>query len=203
MPKQHGIVCKKDKVIFLISIHLLDFIRMSLFRTLQSSPGTISVFFSKSIPSSSKLKVALEKAAATVNLKRPRFHVDLMESKMPTFDQYNYIVNNCLKDENSKQVLRAAYPVIYGRQSVDETHNRTTIETPIGLQNSGLLGGIKLFSEGEYKMVYDEFNKLEEKHDDETANSIFSPPLVIDWDQSFIGNSQKDLDAMLDKYKKD
>ena len=63
------------------------------------------------------------------------------------------------------------------------------------------LVGIKMFSEKEYAMIYDAYNKaVEEK--DIPEEDIFRRPLVVDWDQSLIAGDETTLAAILDKYKK-
>lgn len=172
---------------------------MSFFRTLQNSPATISIFHNSKLPLSGELYHVLDKAYYKLNDDKTKFQVDLMSNKMPTYDQFVLIVNSCLKDQSSKKALKNCYPFMYGKKSGEET-NRTTVKPPIRTVD-GNSGGVNVFSEGEYGMIYDTFNKLKESKDPEVdASDIFQAPLVVDWDQCLIAGDEDGLSAILKKY---
>lgn len=173
---------------------------MSLFKSLQNSPATISIFHNNKVSLSNELYRVLDKAYYKLNEDTNNFQVDLMANKMPTYDQFLLITNSCLKDKASKQLLQNCYPFMYGKKS-GEINNRITVESPIRPDNSGS-NGLNVFSEGEYAMIYEAFNKLvEEKEPDVNPSDIFQAPLIVDWDQCLIAADKEGLSSILSKYK--
>lgn len=173
---------------------------MSLFKTLQNSPATISIFHNNKISLSNELYHVLDKAYYKLNEDKNHFQVDLMSNKMPTYDQFLLVTNSCLKDKASKMVLRNCYPFMYGKKS-DETKNKITIESPIRPDNVGS-NGINIFSEGEYAMICESFNRfIETKEPDVNPSDIFQAPLIVDWDQCLIAADNEGLSNILKKYK--
>lgn len=172
---------------------------MSLFRTLQHSPATITIFHNNKLAPSNELYHALDKAYYKLNEDKNQFQVDLMSFKMPTYDQFLLITNSCLKDKASKKTLQNCYPFMYGKKS-NETRNRITVESPTRPDNFDP-NGINIFSEGEYTMVYESFNKLiEVKKPDVNPSDIFQAPLIMDWDQCLIAADNEGLSNILKKY---
>lgn len=180
---------------------------MSLFRTLQHSPATLTIFHDATIPLSNILYKALSRAH--FNLKdnsKHEFQIDLMQNKMPTLDQYQSLVRNCLPDSRSKSILHGCYPFLHDRRTLGSSHSE--IVTTRGLGHHRGVGHQfthhKTFSEGEYSIIYDAFNKLHEgkatgKVDIEPSE-IFRAPLVVDWDQNKIANDEESLVEILQKY---
>lgn len=172
---------------------------MSLFRTLQNSPGTISIFHNKKLPSLVLLYSILDKAGERINNDTTKFQVDVMTNKMPTFDQFQFLINNCAKDEAAKGFIRNAYPLVNPKKSTKEK-NSTTIEPPKALRRENW----KTFTEGEYAIVYDAFNQLVEDIDanpEHDPSEIFKAPLVVDWDQCIVAGDEHSLEEILDKYR--
>jgi hypothetical protein len=172
---------------------------MSLFRSLQNSPATISIFHNNKVSLSNELYLVLDKAYYKLNDDKNYFQVDLMANKMPTYDQFLLITNSCLKDRASKLALRNCYPFMYGKKS-GEINNKITVESPIR-PNNGDPNGLNVFSEGEYAMIYESFNKLiETKEPDVNPSDIFQAPLIVDWDQCLIAADKEGLSSILSKY---
>ena len=97
---------------------------MSLFRTLQHSPATLTIFHDATIPLSNILYKALSRAH--FNLKdnsKHEFQIDLMQNKMPTLDQYQSLVRNCLPDSRSKSILHGCYPFLHDRRTLGSSHS--------------------------------------------------------------------------------
>ena len=178
---------------------------MSLFRTLQNSPATITIFHNPKLRTLATLYHHLEQAYHHYGESKDLFLVDLMTNKMPTYDQFLTIAQACLKDDTSKTVLRNCFPFMYDLKSIHHEEPRgVTKKLRVGPDWEKMeerLVGIKMFSEKEYAMIYDAYNKaVEEK--DIPEEDIFRSPLVVDWDQSLIAGDETTLAAILDKYKK-
>lgn len=172
---------------------------MSLFKTLQNSPATISIFHNKKIPSLTLLYSILDKSAAKINADRQKLNVDVMVNKMPTYDQFSFIVNSCLKDDKSKGFLKNAFPLVSPKQSSGEKLRITQIP-PIQLQGKNW----KTFSEGEYAIVYEAFQSLVDDldaHPEHDPSEIFRAPLLVDWDQCLVAGDESSLEEILAKYK--
>ncbi|CAH2355009.1 hypothetical protein CLIB1423_20S01992 [[Candida] railenensis] len=173
---------------------------MSLFKTLQNAPATISIFHNKKIPNSTLLYSILDKASAKINADKEKFQVDVMINKMPTYDQFSFIINSCLKDDKSKSFLKNAFPLVSPKQSSGGEKSRITQIPPIQLQGKNW----KTFSEGEYAIVYEAFQSLVddlEAHPEHDPSEIFKAPLLVDWDQSLIAGDESSLEEILAKYK--
>lgn len=168
---------------------------MSLFRTLQISPATITIFHNAKVPASAALYKLLDRSYFELNNDKNQFHVDLMANQMPTHDQFTTIFNQCLHTQSDKQLLTACFPFLNPRtQSKKST--KVTVKSPLGAH-----GNIKLFSEGEYAMVYEAFNSLAGQENPEVSPSeLFLAPLVVDWDQNLIANDELSLSQILQKY---
>ncbi|WEJ97290.1 hypothetical protein PSN45_004840 [Yamadazyma tenuis] len=172
-----------------------------MFKTLQNSPSTISIFHNAKIPMSNKLYGILSKANYKLNEDKSKIILDLMENTLPTYDQYSLIVNNCLRDNYSKNVVASCFPFIKGSTENKVGQDRVTVNAPIGLQRlSG--SGLKVFNEGEYAMIVEAFNGIEQSDSTEvSASAVFAAPLVVDWDQNMIANDEHGISNILNKYK--
>lgn len=157
-----------------------------MFKSLQSSPATISIFHSPKVPLSTNLYHLLQKKLDQVDAskKSDQFIIDVMENKMPTFDQYKLLIMM-----NSSKV-KSCYPLLSDR--VDLSLKTVIKGTP------------NLFNMGEYTLIYETFNELE-AHPDKTINplDIFKPPLIVDWDQQKVAINEEDLHELLEIYKVD
>ena len=169
---------------------------MSLFRTLQNSPATISIFHNKKIPSSSHLYKILSRAYENLNKEKFQFQLDVMENRMPTFDQYQYIISNSLRSRMTNDVLRECFSLLKDDSSAGDTQvetDNTILKTKEKKSPS--------FTEGEYNLFYDAFNKLlESSNPDVDSAAIFKAPLVVDWDQVLIANNEEGVSTILSKY---
>lgn len=174
---------------------------MSLFRSLQNSPSTISIFHNQSIPLSNKLYDILEKAYETQPTKpKHEFQIDLMKDKMPTYDQYKLITSKYLKNAVTKTVINDRFPFLHDKE-VELYNNKGNPVTIKGAEWNN-----KIFSQSEYDMIYDTFNKLQESKSSSIstkASQVFSAPLVVDWDNELIAGDEETLKAILDKYKQE
>ena len=84
---------------------------MSLFRSLQNSPSTVSIFHNQAIPLSNKLYDILQKAYETQPEKaKHEFQIDVMKDKMPTYDQYKLITSKYVKNATDKSILHDCFP---------------------------------------------------------------------------------------------
>ncbi|KAK6455365.1 uncharacterized protein RJT20DRAFT_46567 [Scheffersomyces xylosifermentans] len=173
---------------------------MSLFRTLQHSPATLTIFHDATIPLSAKLFHVIEKAYHKLDGKKANeFQIDLMANRMPTFDQYQSLVANCLHDSKSKSILHNCYPFLTDRKTAS-----TTSTEVITIKGHGNHFNNKIFNEGEYNLIYETFNKLKELPEaglDINPSDIFRAPLVVDWDQNLIAGDESSLADILKKYQ--
>ena len=130
---------------------------MSLFRTLQSSPATITLFHNSKIPLSNELYKVLNKTYDSLP-EKPKydFQIDLMKNKMPTYEQYQIFVNKFLKSDQAKKTLHDSFPFLNERliDLLDSHGKKVTIK--------GVDWANKVFSQSEYQKIYDTFNKLVE-----------------------------------------
>lgn len=172
---------------------------MSLFRSLQNSPATITIFHNSKIPLSAELSKILNKTYDSLPSKpKYDFQVDLELNKMPTYEQYQTFVSKFLKNEQAKKTLHDAFPFLNDRLTdlLDSHGKKVTVK--------GLDWSNKVFSQAEYQKIYDTFNKLvenEHDHSVETSPSqIFKAPLIADWDQEVLAGDQETLKALLAKY---
>ncbi|RCK65353.1 hypothetical protein Cantr_01014 [Candida viswanathii] len=174
---------------------------MSLFRSLQNSPSTISIFHNQTIPLSNKLYDILQKAYETQPEKpKHEFQIDVMKDKMPTYDEYKLITSKYLKSAAAKTVLHDRFPFLHDKEV--ELYNSKG--NPVTIK--GAEWNNKIFSPSEYAMIYETFNKLEESTSPSLstkATEVFSAPLVIDWDNELIAGDEETLDAILAKYKQE
>ncbi|EGW29850.1 uncharacterized protein SPAPADRAFT_52711 [Spathaspora passalidarum NRRL Y-27907] len=177
---------------------------MSLLKTLQSTPATITIFHNSKIPLSNKLFRILQSAAhrqshtpntpfAAVPV--PKFEINVMKDQMPTYDQYLHFLNQCNHDKAS---LHDSYPFLKGRKKhyYETSHSGHSV-TIRGVDMD------RIFTEEEYEMIYDAFNKIQELGDnirDVTPADVFKAPLVVDWDQNKLAHDEATLKTMLAKY---
>lgn len=176
---------------------------MSLFRTLQHSPATISIFHNSKVPKSAALYSLLDKSYFQLNNDKNLFQVDVVADQMPTYDQYILIYQQYAKDSASNHILKGCFPFMFDQKSAN-AKGCVTITSPVGLlsqtQNNAA-DRIKFFTEGEYAMIHEAFNSLTEEGAD--ASQLFLAPLVVDWDQQLIANDETTLSAILHKYREE
>lgn len=148
-----------------------------------SSPATVTIFHNSKIPLSESLKHILFEKLDKVNAtKSSQFAIDLMENKMPTFDQYKSLITM-----NSTKV-KLTYPLLSDRLDLPE---KTIFK-----------GTPNLFNQGEYSIIYDAFNEaVADPTKPIDPSHIFKAPLVVDWDQSKVAISESDLYDLLSAYK--
>lgn len=162
---------------------------MSLFRTLQNSPGVISIF-TDARPVSAKVYQTLNKAYEKLNSEKDKFQLEVAENRMPTYDQYKLLVTN----DKNKLVLDKCYPLLHDRElDIPQTLKQT------GIHYSTIKGlGPNMFNEGEYSMIYEAFEALEKE---KIRQSIFKAPLVVDWDHNVVANDVEGLKTLLKQYE--
>ncbi|KAK6461499.1 hypothetical protein DFJ63DRAFT_319763 [Scheffersomyces coipomensis] len=175
---------------------------MSMFRTLQNSPATITLFHNTKIPLSTALYQILDKAYIKLPSKSPnQFIIDLAKDRIPTYDQYKHIVSNCLVDSKSKKFITNCYPFLNDRTTTGVSASEIVTFKGVAAKNSV---SHKLFNEGEYALIEETFNKLHEIKEDDLAAvqpaDIFKAPLIIDWDQNLIAADEESLQKILSKY---
>ncbi|ODV80600.1 DUF1687-domain-containing protein [Suhomyces tanzawaensis NRRL Y-17324] len=165
---------------------------MSLFRTLQNSPATISIFHNNKVPLSTKLYQILERAEAQLDEK---FRIDLMANKIPTFDQYQAIANS-LHSRAGRTALNDCYPFLHDQRNLHSANQTVTFK---GVEPT------KIFNEHEYSIISEIFQNAVEGKEDGTEDAdpvhIFEPPLVVDWDQNLIARDESLLQTLLAKYQ--
>ncbi|KAI5959954.1 uncharacterized protein KGF55_005186 [Candida pseudojiufengensis] len=172
---------------------------MSLFRTLQSSPATITLFHNAKLPLSNKVYDILNKTYETLP-EKPKydFQIDLAKNQMPTYDQYQIFVNKFLKTEQSKQTLHNCFPFLHDRQTELLNSNGKVITV------KGIDWSNKIFNQHDYQLIYDTFNKLINESTDLSIHTnpadIFKAPLVVDWDQDLLAGDEETLKTLLAKY---
>lgn len=172
-----------------------------MFKTLQSSPSTITIFHNNKVSLLNKLYGILNKASTKVNKDESKILIDVMSNSIPTFDQYDTIAHTCLKDNYSKNALSTCFPFLGGKKDYKLGQDRTTIKSPMELGKN--FNGFKLFNEAEYAKIVEVFLQLEEGHESGVDSAeIFLPPLVIDWDQSLIANDEFGVNQILKEYLK-
>lgn len=177
---------------------------MSLFRTLQHSPSTITIFHNANVPALAALYRQLEQAYQTYGDSKDLFTVDLMANQMPTYDQFVTIAQTCLKDDASKMVLRNCFPFMYDQRVLHQHEPRSvTTKLPVGTdveESKEKQVGIRMFSEQEYAVIHEAFTKAIDNKDVAEAD-IFCAPLVVDWDQLVIAGDDDGLRAVLKRYE--
>lgn len=169
---------------------------MSLFRTLQNSPATISIFHNANVPTSARVYASLEKAYYRLNEDKNQFQIDLNAKKMPTYDQFKDVYAHCLHNEDGKKALQTAYPLLSDKFS--KTKDASVTIQSLGFSTNR---GVKIFSQNEYETIHEAFQTLVNEKDPEIDPSqLFQAPLVIDWDQNLIACDLEGLDVILAKY---
>lgn len=171
---------------------------MSLFRSLQNSPATISIFHNAKIPTSARVYASLEKAYYRLNENKNQFQIDLNAKQMPTYDQFKDIYSQAVHGDEAKHVLQSCFPLLSDRKSGD--NNNVTTFKSVGVSTDR---GFKVFSQNEYEKIHEAFTQLIGETDPEIDPAeLFKAPLVIDWDQNLIASDEDGLAAILAKYVK-
>lgn len=172
----------------------LTSLTMSLFRTLQSSPATISIFHNPNVPALARLYKLVQNASYQINDSDTHFVLDLAKNQMPTYDQFRLLSRQFTHNSAEKNILRECYPFLSNKR-LQNGGSSVTIASPI---NSNL----NIFSEAEYQMVHEAFNHAVEANDPELKpEDIFAAPLVVDWDQNLLAASEEGVMAILSKYR--
>lgn len=170
---------------------------MSLFRTLQSSPATITIFHNAHVPASARIYASLEKAYFRLNEDKNQFLIDLAAKQMPTYDQFKMIYSNCVHSEDCKLVLKQVYPLLSDKLLI-ENKKSVTIKS-LGVNTDR---GFKVFSPNEYERINEAFNELVSSSEPEIDPSkLFKAPLIVDWDQNLIACDEDGLANILAKYE--
>lgn len=171
---------------------------MSLFRTLQSSPATITIFHNARLPVSARVYASLEKAYFRLNEDKNQFMIDLAAKQIPTYDQFKMIYSNCVHTEECKLVLKQVYPLLSDKLLV-ENKKAVTIKSSLGVDTNR---GFKVFSPNEYQSIHEAYTELiNSKEPEIDPAQLFNAPLVIDWDQNMIACDEEGLHAILAKYE--
>lgn len=174
------------------------FIKMSLFKTLQNSPATISIFHNAKVPTSARVYANLEKAYYKLNENKNQFQIDLNAKQMPTYDQFKDIYLQFVHGEDSKTVLQSCYPLLSDKKTKESDQKYTTIKS-LGVKTDR---GFKVFSQHEYENIHEAFLSLVNEAEPEIDPSqLFRAPLLVDWDQKLIACDEEGLQAILAKYK--
>lgn len=171
---------------------------MSLFKTLQSSPATITIFHNTKIPLSNKLYDVLNKTYDTLP-EKPKydFQLDVEKNKMPVFSQYQDFVSKFLKSTQDREVLHSRFPFV----KKDEVTLLNSKGNPVTIKGADWAN--KIFSESEYQLIYETFNQLEENANSSISTQsqeLFEAPLVVDWDQNKLAGDEESLRKLLAKY---
>lgn len=161
-----------------------------MFRTLQNQQATISIFHSQKLAASGALYLYLQRATEQLPI-GDHVYLDLNTNKMPTWDQFQTIVSGVPADDvYQQQVLRDAFPLLRAKKIQGNSELVT------------ITGAPQMFNEGEYKLIYDAFNKLQSQQDQKVANAedLFQAPLVVDWDKATIANDEPGVAKLLEVY---
>lgn len=164
-----------------------------MFRTLQNQPSVILIFHNQKLKASQALYQVVEKLTSKAPL-ADKVYLDLVTNKMPTYDQFSTIVSNVPTDDSyGQRVLRQAFPLLSDKHSEKGT-THTTIK-----------GAPQMFNEGEYNIIRDTFDKIENGAASEVSDpeELFTAPLVVDWDRATIANDEEGLKKMLSLYEKE
>lgn len=170
--------------------------KMSLFRTLQNSPATISIFHNARVPASARVYASLEKAYFRLNEDKNQFLIDLCVKQMPTYDQFKMIYSNCIYLGECEDILKKVYPLLGDKLTVEN-------KKPVTIKSLGVNTdrGFKVFSLNEYERISEAFRELVDAAEPEIDPShLFCAPLVVDWDQNLIACDEDGLAAILAKY---
>lgn len=171
---------------------------MSLFRSLQNSPATISIFHYAKLPTSARVYANLEKAYFRYNDNKNQFQIDLNAKQMPTYDQFKDMYAHATDGAVAKRVIQTCFPMLNDKTSSTLPANVTTFKS-LGVQTDR---GFKIFSQNEYEAIHEAFLKLVNESDpDIDPTALFRAPLVVDWDQNLIACDEEGLDDILAKYK--
>lgn len=171
---------------------------MSLFRSLQNSPATISIFHNAHVPTLARVYASLEKAYYQLNDNKNLFQIDLMAKQMPTYEAFRQVYLQCVHSEASKDVLKACFPLLNDKLHVAKDKS-VTIKGATGINTDR---GFKVFSETEYEKIHEAFDVfVDATTPDIDPVLLFRAPLVVDWDQNLIACDEAGLDLILQKYR--
>lgn len=165
-----------------------------MFRTVQNSASTITLFHNLRLKLSELLYHLLDKVANDSLLKvADRIYFDIAANQMPTYDQFLTIASNVPTDDTYQQgVLRAAFPLLSDKTGPCTLDPKKKI----------LVKGALMFNEGEYKLIHEAFNKAQENPElPDQASELFNAPLVVDWDKALIANDEEGLKRLLKEYE--
>lgn len=169
---------------------------MSLFRTLQNAPPTISIFHNARVPALAKMFAQLEKAYYRSNDGKELFQLDVAVKQMPTYDQFK-LIYECIHSDAYKQTLKKVYPLLNDRVLVQD--RKRVLFKSSGMHTDR---GFKVFSHKEYESIREAFSELVNSSNPETDPSqLFRAPLIVDWDQNLIACDEDGLAAILMKYE--
>lgn len=164
-----------------------------MFRTLQNQPSVILIFHNQKLKASQALYLVLERLTNQAPLV-DKVYLDLNTNKMPTYDQFSTIASNVPTDDAyGQRVLRQAFPLL-GDKLVSNGTSTTTRK-----------GAPQMFNEGEYNIIRDTFDKIENGAASEVSDptELFNAPLVVDWDRATIANDEEGVKKMLSLYETD
>ncbi|CAN3359636.1 hypothetical protein DICA3_D05512 [Diutina catenulata] len=165
-----------------------------MFRTVQNSASTITLFHNSRSKLSESLYHLLDKVANDSSSKvADRIYFDIAANQMPTYDQFSTIASNVPTDDTYQQgVLRAAFPLLSDKTGPCTLDPKKKISVK----------GASMFNEGEYKLIHEAFNKAQENPElPDQASELFNAPLVVDWDKASIANDEEGLKRLLKEYE--
>ncbi|GEQ68269.1 hypothetical protein JCM33374_g1936 [Metschnikowia sp. JCM 33374] len=170
---------------------------MSFFRSLQNTPATVSIFHNARVPTSAHVYANLERAYYKLNDDKNQFQIDLVAKEMPTYSQFKMIYSQCVHSEQSKNALKAAFPLLNDKLTMSKDA-RITFKA-LGMNNER---GLRVFSENEYEKIHEAYTELvNQKEPDFDPSLVFRAPLLVDWDQNLIACNEEGLDLILQKYR--
>ncbi|CDK25909.1 unnamed protein product [Kuraishia capsulata CBS 1993] len=171
---------------------------MSMFKSLQSMPGVITLFHSPNVKASSDVLKVLQKATTSLESSpksqgflskifggnsskgvKPasRYQLDVA-STFPTPDQFLFIKGTISTHPDCKAAFKSAFPK-WGE----------TLERARDVENLPTQSAVEKQTAGK---TLDEL----------VALKLFNPPLVVDWDNQLIASDVEGLTKVLEHYKK-
>lgn len=170
---------------------------MSMFKTLQSNPGIITLFHTLGKPSTPLLKTLLSAANphSSPDFKKEeegsrrslwsyiskgkneppqleKFQVEEIRDALPTYDQLNLLKSFAQSDSEQLKIFTKVFPHFVNPDS--------KIVIPEELES--------------VELGVDKFTELNNQGD-------FNPPLVVDWEKGHIANDSKTLQHLLKPYR--
>lgn len=122
-----------------------------------------------------------------------RFVVDLQDSKIPTYHQYCLIHDSLAMHPENALAFEKVFPIIVDQK----THTLCKKTAMITKKQQKFVGDLELFSELEYKMIEDAFNKQGQRS---LLEGVFNAPLIVDWENSLLATTDQGLHRIMTNY---